>query len=216
MPDDTQPTSQQKPRTNLVAGLFSLALIGLLTVGAIGILRGLRTPANGTSDTKEDAATIPENRQVTSPPKTKDAQPGAAEQHYNRGLHLQSQGKTDEAIAAYRQALQINPHFAEAHNNLAAELAMSGQQQIAIKHFQQVVEIKPDYAQGHFNLGNALIAANQLEQAIPHLRRAIEIDSQYAKAHNNLAVALKRTGQLNEAYRHMQEAIRLKRAEVTP
>src|SRR5271165_3072696 len=38
--------------------------------------------------------------------------------HLNLGNALQAQGKLDEAVASYRNALWINPDFAEAHNNL--------------------------------------------------------------------------------------------------
>jgi Tfp pilus assembly protein PilF len=44
--------------------------------------------------------------------------PNLVNVRYNLGFALQLQGKMEEAIEAYRQALQIDPDRATAHNNL--------------------------------------------------------------------------------------------------
>ena len=40
---------------------------------------------------------------------------GEAEKHYQAGLRLQEQGRLDEAIAEYDQAITLNPESAEAY-----------------------------------------------------------------------------------------------------
>src|SRR5262249_9602387 len=45
--------------------------------------------------------------------------PDYAEAHNNLGLALQTQGRLEEAVASYQQALRCQPHYAQAHLNLA-------------------------------------------------------------------------------------------------
>jgi tetratricopeptide (TPR) repeat protein len=49
-----------------------------------------------------------------------------ASPHNNLGLILDQQGKTDEAIAEYRKAIELDPKYAAAQNNLAAILRRQG------------------------------------------------------------------------------------------
>ena len=48
--------------------------------------------------------------------------PKSATAHDGLGLALSSQGKTDDAIAEYRRAIEISPNYKNAHEHLDAEL----------------------------------------------------------------------------------------------
>jgi tetratricopeptide (TPR) repeat protein len=133
--------------------------------------------------------------------------------HYNLGLVLQSQGKLEEAITHYRQAIALSGGDARYHNNLGAALAATRKVDEAIEHFNQAIALDPTNAGAFCNLGNAYFSQEKIEEAKNQYRRAIEIKPDYAKAHNNLAVALKQTGQLKQAYQHRYEAMRLERAQ---
>ena len=50
------------------------------------------------------------------------AQPSHAEAHCNKGVILKNQGRLEEAIEAYRRALQAAPDFQTVQNNLAIAL----------------------------------------------------------------------------------------------
>lgn len=49
-------------------------------------------------------------------------QPSHAEAHCNKGVILKNQGRLEEAIQAYRQALEAAPDFQIVHSNLAIAL----------------------------------------------------------------------------------------------
>ena len=51
----------------------------------------------------------------------------SAPTHYNLGFALSARGRRDEAIAAFEEALRIDPDYAQAHNNLGALLQIAGQ-----------------------------------------------------------------------------------------
>src|SRR6202167_1037861 len=110
--------------------------------------------------------------------------------HNNLGVSLADQGKLDEAIAHYSEALRIKPDYADAHNNLGAALADQGKVDEAIAHYSEALRIKPDYADAHDNLGVSLCDQGKLDEGIAHFNEALRIKPDSAKAHNNLGVAL--------------------------
>jgi tetratricopeptide (TPR) repeat protein len=130
--------------------------------------------------------------------------------HNNLGLSLAGRGKFDEAIAQYKQALEIKPDYAEAHNNLGAALAGSGQLNEAIAHYQKALEIDPNFVGAHNNLGNLLAGCGEIDEAVAHYQRALEIKPDYAEAHNDLGAALAGRGQFDEALAHYQQALKIK------
>ena len=125
-------------------------------------------------------------------------------------LRCSDQGKLDEAIAAYRQAIGIKPDFAEAHSNLGNALRDQGKLDEAIAACRQAIGIKPDYAEAHYNLGNALQDQRKLNEAIIQYRLAIGIKPDFAEAHYNLGTALLDQGRPDEAIAAYRQAIALK------
>src|SRR6266481_2553496 len=75
-----------------------------------------------------------------------------ANTHCNLGNALMGQGKSDEAIAAYRQAIAIKPDFAEAHSNLGN--ALFGQRKLdgAVAAYRRALSIKPDFSKAFSGL----------------------------------------------------------------
>jgi len=130
--------------------------------------------------------------------------------HYNLGLVLDRQGKTQEAIAHYAEALRIKPDFVRAHNNLGLVLVGQGKTQEAIAHYAEALRIKPDYAQAHNNLGLVLVGQGKTQEAIAHYAEALRIKPDYAEAYNNLGIVLARQGKTQEAVAHFAEALRIK------
>ena len=59
----------------------------------------------------------------------------------------QNQGKLEEAIASYRQALRLKPDYAEAHNNLGIVSEGQGKLEEAIASYRRRLRLKPDYAE---------------------------------------------------------------------
>ena len=130
--------------------------------------------------------------------------------HSNLGNALVGRGQVDEAIAHYRQALEIKPDDVMTHTNLGVALAGRGQLDEAIAHHRTALTIKPDLAEAHNNLAIALAARGQIDEAIVHYRRALEIMPNYAVAHNNLGFVLAGRGQLDEAITHFRKAVEIK------
>jgi tetratricopeptide (TPR) repeat protein len=55
--------------------------------------------------------------------------------YFNLGVVLEDQDRSEEAVAAYQQALQCDPSHRDSHHNLARLFEASGRMQHAIRHF---------------------------------------------------------------------------------
>lgn len=127
----------------------------------------------------------------------------------NLGNALSLQGKLDEAIAQYRQALRLTQVYPTVFYNLANGLRRQGNAAEAIPFYQQALRINPYYREAHNNLGVALKMQGRLDEAIDQYRQALKIDPDYAEAHDSLGVALQAQGNLDEAIPEYHEALRI-------
>jgi len=135
--------------------------------------------------------------------------PGNYVAHFNLGNALRLEGRMDEAISHYQNAVQIRSDYPQALNNLGKALLLKGRVDEAITHFQQALEINPGSAQGRFNLGIALLQKGRVEEAIPHLQMGLQIDPDNADMHVKLGTVLLQRGQADEAIAHFQKALQI-------
>jgi tetratricopeptide (TPR) repeat protein len=143
---------------------------------------------------------------------TIDRNPACWVAYLNLGDVLFQNGKVDEAITNFQQALQIRPDYAEASYDLGNALLQKGKIDEAIARYQQTLLIKPDYAKAHNNLGTALFQKGKVDEAIAHYQQALLINPDDANAHNNLGNALRQKGNIEEAIVQYQKALELERA----
>ncbi|MBN2315329.1 MAG: tetratricopeptide repeat protein [Sedimentisphaerales bacterium] len=133
-----------------------------------------------------------------------------AEVHALIGATAVELGRIDEAIGAFRQALQIKPDYAEARSSLADALAGQDRLDEAIKHYHRAIQDKPDHATTYCNLGVAMSAKGDLNEAVTYMSRALEIKPDFAEAHNSLGGVLVAQGKLDEAIKHYEAALQIK------
>jgi predicted O-linked N-acetylglucosamine transferase (SPINDLY family) len=129
--------------------------------------------------------------------------------HNNLGVSLRSLGRLEEAAAACRQALTINPQYPDALSYLAVALQELGQEEEPLKLLQEALRIQPSHADALFNLANLYQSLGRAGEAIGLYRKAIAIQPNRVGAHNNLGNALLAARRAGEAAASYQEAIRL-------
>jgi tetratricopeptide (TPR) repeat protein len=119
--------------------------------------------------------------------------PGHAEAHNNLGLALAQQGRIDEAIRHYSEAIRLLPDYFEAHGNLGAALAGTGRYADAINHFSIAVRLRPDHAlarenlaQAHYDLGVMYVRKGDLQSAKTLFEEALRIEPNYHDARRAL------------------------------
>jgi tetratricopeptide (TPR) repeat protein len=125
------------------------------------------------------------------------------------GLVLEDQGKLDEAMAEFREALRLKPNFADPHNMLGLVLEDQGKLDEAMAEFREALRLEPNLADPHGNLGNVWRAQGKLAEAIAEYREALRLKPNFAKPHGGLGNVLQDQGKVDEAIAEYREALRL-------
>ena len=133
------------------------------------------------------------------------ARNGVAEN--NLGDILIGQGKVDEAIVHFRNAVEYQPNFAFAYSNLGNAFAAKGEFDQAAAWDERAIRVEPAYAEAHFNFGNTLLRMGRTDAAIAQYEDAVRIRFDYAEARANLGAALLRSGRLDAAILEDRAAI---------
>jgi len=129
--------------------------------------------------------------------------------HTHLASIMLAQGKSEEAIRHYFQALRIRPFCAGIHHNLGNAMLVEGKLDEAVNHYRQALQFQPNYADTHNNLGTAFKSQGKLEDAITCYRQALQIKPDHAEAHSNLGDALLAQGKFGEAADHYRQALQI-------
>jgi tetratricopeptide (TPR) repeat protein len=149
--------------------------------------------------------------------------------HYNLGYALHMQGKLNEAISQYTEALRIVPFYTEAFNMLqlalqaqgdnrrlaeakssyGAELGKQGRFPEAAGLLSDAVRLNPGLVDAHNNLGIVLAMQGKMHEARVHFEEALRINPGQSNAHFNLGLVLAAEDSLGEAILQYNEALRL-------
>lgn len=108
----------------------------------------------------------------------------------NLSAALAKEGRYDEAIRNYWNALRINYNNEKAHSGLGIVLKNLGRIDEAIDHYQKALQIRPDYEKAHNNLGIALFIKGDVKRATSHFRKALTLKPHYTIAKKNLRKVL--------------------------
>ena len=80
--------------------------------------------------------------------------PEFAAAHSNLASVLQQQGKLQEALLHYKEAIRIAPTFADAYSNMGNTLKEMQDIQGALQCYQRAIQINPAFADAHSNLAS--------------------------------------------------------------
>ncbi len=119
----------------------------------------------------------------------------SAVQYYNDGVDLVNAGRYSEAIAAFDQALAIDPSFSEAWYNRGTTLSNLGRYSEALNSLDRAVALNPNYFEAWGNRGTALVKLGRYSEAISSYDRAIALNPNDAVARSNRQLALEKQSQ---------------------
>jgi len=99
-------------------------------------------------------------------------------------------GRSDDAIAAYKRAIELKPSFAY-YNNLGGIYGRANKIDEATAAYQKAAEIDPaNAAQAWLNCGITLSNVGKYKEAVEPLKKSTELDPKSAKAWYLLASAM--------------------------
>ena len=119
------------------------------------------------------------------------------------------QQEPEAAIAAYTEAVRLNPAFAIAYSNRGAMKAALGQHEAAFEDYNQAIHLDSTLAEVYNNRGNSHFALGQYEAAIEDHTKAIHLDSTLAETYYNRGEAKAALGQHEAAIEDHTKAIHL-------
>jgi tetratricopeptide (TPR) repeat protein/SAM-dependent methyltransferase len=129
------------------------------------------------------------------------------DRHFREGAALQAAGKLDAAIAAFREALALDPDLPATHYNLGAALQTAGRLEEAAGCYRKTLALKPDHARAHANLGTVLHDQGRIAEAIASYRQALALKPKSPGILYNLGNALRTQGDLAGAVASYDEAV---------
>jgi predicted O-linked N-acetylglucosamine transferase (SPINDLY family) len=131
----------------------------------------------------------------------------APEFHNNLGTLRKKQGRLDDAIDAYRQAIAQSPDYANAHYNLGNAHRDKREMETAAECFSRAVTADPGHARALVGLGQVLQALQRAEEAVPYLERALVLIPDDADLHCDLGDALQTLGRMEGAVGQYRKAL---------
>jgi tetratricopeptide (TPR) repeat protein len=111
----------------------------------------------------------------------------------------------DDALAAYRQAVELYPTSQEGRVKVGKAYFASNRLEEARAEFERAIREMPDNDEAHLNLSEAYLAGGDWQRAAAAASRAIELGASDSRALYLLGTALLRMGQRDEGQKHLQE-----------
>lgn len=131
----------------------------------------------------------------------------------NRGIYFQKNGQLQEAIEAYKSAIEINPHFSAARINLAQVYNQTGNNGGAEAQLKAVIEREAEFGPAYYSMGLLLAEENRLEEAISYFEQGAVLMPESHRLKYNLAVSYQTLGSVEKAEAAYLEAIDLNSEE---
>ena len=120
------------------------------------------------------------------------------------------ENRYEDAIAAYNQALQIQPDLADTWNNRGVVLTRMQRYPEAIASYEQATTIRPTYPDAWNNRGVVLLELQKYPEAIGCYEQAIQAKPDYADAWNNRGVAFSKMEEYEQAVISYNQALQIK------
>jgi tetratricopeptide (TPR) repeat protein len=129
--------------------------------------------------------------------------------HNNFGVVLADEGKIEEAINHYNEAIRISPDYVNAYFNRGIAYGNLGNYQQTIKDSGKAIELNPQHADAYFNRGIAYGNLGNYQQTIKDSDKAIQLNPQHADTYYNRGLAYYKIGNTQQAITDFDKAIQL-------
>ena len=115
-------------------------------------------------------------------------------------------GKREQAIAALRRSIEIQPD-PEVWFNLALAYLHSGNREDAEQAINAAIDLRPTMPQAWKYRGRILTEKGNNAQAVDAFKEALRLEPRDADAYRELVVALRALGRVDEATRYLRHGL---------
>ncbi|MGA9471447.1 MAG: tetratricopeptide repeat protein, partial [Terriglobales bacterium] len=125
----------------------------------------------------------------------------------NLGLIAGREGRIEDAVAYFQEALRLSPDHPIALNNLGSAYRQQKQWEQASKTYERVLAFSPNDADANYGLGMVYAQQDDTARASELLQRALQARPNYPEALNNLGILYLRTHRRDDAVSSFEQAI---------
>jgi tetratricopeptide (TPR) repeat protein/peroxiredoxin len=125
----------------------------------------------------------------------------------NLGLLATREGRTEEAMLRFQEAVRLSPDHLIALNNLGNVYRLQKSWDAARKTFERAVAVSPNDPEANYGLGMVFAQADDSARAYEYLQRALKSRPVYPEALNNLGILYLRTQRRDKAVASFEECI---------
>ncbi len=97
----------------------------------------------------------------------------------NIGQVFNAQGKIQDAIKSYHQALNIKDDFPLAYTNLGKIFQQQNQHKNAVSYFEKVIELEPENIFAYTDCGASLLNLGRIDAAFSCFKKVIELEPKF-------------------------------------
>jgi tetratricopeptide (TPR) repeat protein len=127
----------------------------------------------------------------------------------NLGLLAAREGRTDEAVSYFQEALKLSPDHIIALDNLGSAYRQQKRWEDARKTYERALALRPNDADANYGLGMVFAQNDDTVRAFDSLQKALKLRPAYPEALNNLGILYLRTQRRDEAVASFEECIRV-------
>jgi tetratricopeptide (TPR) repeat protein len=127
----------------------------------------------------------------------------------NLGVIATREGRVDDSVPCFLEALRLNPHHLLSLDNLGNAYRSQKRWEEARKVLERAVEVAPQDPEANYGLGMVFAQADDTAKAYDYLQRALQARPVYPEALNNLGVLYLVTQRRDQAVASFARCIRV-------
>ena len=125
------------------------------------------------------------------------------------GEALEQDGRIDEALGFYREALRLKPDHVDALTHLGAARAAQGHSEEALNYFDEALRLSPEATSARYNLALVLMRLGRIDEAQQQLEETLRQDDTFLNAHGALANVFVKQGRTEKAIQHLRREVEI-------
>ena len=127
----------------------------------------------------------------------------------NLGVIATREGRVDDAVPCFLEALRLNPHHLLSLGNLGNAYRLQKRWDEARKVLERALQVAPQDPEANYSLGMVFAQTDDTNQAYEYLQRALQARPVYPEALNNLGVLYLVTHQRDQAVASFEQCMRV-------